>query len=96
MQPILPAQNTEPANPAGWRLREYWDILLPQHCHTGNRKAYIDNIQLGEKVWHLDDQISINAAIKAFNEWASDAPVLFELEAQKSLTNCLQSFMIKE
>ena len=58
--------------------------------------AYIDNIQLDKKVWHLDNQISINEAIKAFNEWASDAPVLFELEAQKSLTNCLQSFMIKE
>jgi uncharacterized phage-like protein YoqJ len=58
--------------------------------------AYIDNFQLDEKVWHSDKKISLNDAIKAFNEWAVDAPVLFELEAHKSLSQCLKNFMVIE
>lgn len=58
--------------------------------------AYIDNFHIGKKVWHLDKNNSINDTIKAFNEWAVDAPVLFELEAHKSLSHCFRSFMIQK
>lgn len=58
--------------------------------------AYIDNSQIGEKIWRSDKKISINDTIKAFNEWAVDAPILFELEAHKSLSHCFRSFMIQK
>ena len=54
--------------------------------------TYIDNIKLDKKVWHSDNN-NIEDIIKSFNEWSSEAPVLFELEAQKSLSNCLNNFM---
>ena len=56
--------------------------------------TYIDNIKLDKKVWHSNND-KIEDIIKSFNDWASGAPVLFELEAQKSLSNCLNNFMIK-
>jgi len=45
--------------------------------------AFIDNCQMGEKLWQSDNKNSMNDAIRVFNEWAVDAPVLFEIEAHK-------------
>lgn len=58
--------------------------------------AFIDNCQMGEKLWYSDNKNSMNDAIRAFNEWAVDAPVLFEIEAHKSLSHCFKSLMIKK
>ena len=56
--------------------------------------AFIDNCQMGEKIWYSYTKNSMNDAIRAFNDWAVDAPVLFEIEAQKSLSHCFKSLQI--
>jgi len=58
--------------------------------------AYIDNEQMGKDNWFADKNLKIDDAIKAFNKWAPDAPVVFEMEAHKSLSHCLTSIMKKE
>jgi len=58
--------------------------------------AYIDNFQMDKKVWHSDNKFSMNDAIKIFNDWAVDSPILFEIEAQKSLSNCFKNFMFQK
>ena len=55
--------------------------------------AYIDNEQLGSDNWFINKDITIKDAIEAFNKWASDAPIVFEMEAHKSIDNCLHSVM---
>jgi hypothetical protein len=58
--------------------------------------AFIDNEQMGKNNWFSHKNLEIDDAIKAFREWASDAPVVFEMEAHNSLSNCLTSIMKKE
>jgi len=58
--------------------------------------AYIDNDQINQDNWILTKDADIEDVIKAFGGWASDAPVVFELEAQKSITQCLSSIFKKE
>ena len=70
-------------------------FVLPEE--KGNKIfAYIDNFYIEEKVWHSVDNISIEKTLQTFNEWAIDAPVLFELEAQKSITRCFKNYMIQK
>jgi hypothetical protein len=33
--------------------------------------------------------------LEAFGGWATDAPIVFELEAHKSLSNCLRTVLKK-
>ena len=58
--------------------------------------AFIDNEQIGKDNWFAKENLEIDDTIKAFKEWASDAPVVFEMEAHKSLSQCLTSIMKKE
>ena len=58
--------------------------------------AFIDNEQMGKDNWFANKNLEIDDAIKAFNEWASDAPVVFEMEARNSLSHCMTSIMKKE
>jgi len=58
--------------------------------------AFIDNEQLRSENWATDEASSIEDIIKAFGGWASDAPIVFELEAHKSMSNCLSSVLKKE
>ena len=39
---------------------------------------------------------TLKDVIEAFGGWASDAPVVFELEAHKSMSHCLSSMIKKE
>jgi len=57
--------------------------------------AFIDNEQLKDKNWFGTNDLSIQDIIKAFKEWASDAPFMFELDAQKSMGFCLSSKLKK-
>jgi len=57
--------------------------------------AFIDNEQMQKENWTKKNDTDIKDIIDAFGGWASDAPVVFELEAHKSMSNCLSS-MIKE
>ena len=55
--------------------------------------SFIDNEKLKQDNWvgrNIDD---VKDIIDAFGGWASDAPLLFELEAHKSLSHCLTSMM---
>jgi len=58
--------------------------------------AYIDNEQMKQNSWHTEKEITINEIMDAFHNWASDAPMLFEMNAQKSIGNCLKSVLFKE
>ena len=51
---------------------------------------------MDKKVWNSDNKFSMNDAIKVFNDLAVDSPILFEIEAQKSLSNCFKNFMFQK
>jgi hypothetical protein len=57
--------------------------------------AFIDNEQLKKENWATTKDADIKEIIKAFNGWAEDAPIVFELEAQKSMGECLSSILKK-
>ena len=57
--------------------------------------AFIDNEQMKNQNWSNKGQ-DIQEVIEAFGGWASDAPFMFDLEARKSLSNCLKSTLKKE
>jgi len=61
-----------------------------------NLFAFIDNEQMREDNWTSTKDADIRDLIQAFGGWASDAPVVFELEAQNSLSKCLSSILKKE
>ena len=56
--------------------------------------AFIDNEQMKKDNWAVTKEASIKDVIEAFGEWIADAPVVFELEAQKSMSKCLNSILI--
>jgi len=58
--------------------------------------AFIDNDQLRKENWIASKETEIKDLIEAFGGWASDAPVVFEMEAQRSMSNCLSSVLKKE
>lgn len=59
-------------------------------------KAFIDNEELDQDSWSTKDQASVEDLVEAFGRWADDAPMVFGLEAQQSMSKCLQSTMKKE
>ena len=73
-------------------------FVAPEKEETNDKKifAFIDNEQMGKDNWFANKNLAIDDAIKAFNEWASDAPVVFEMEAHNSLSHCMTSIMKKE
>ena len=58
--------------------------------------AFIDNEQMKKDNWAVSKESGIKEVIEAFGGWAADAPVVFELEAQKSMSECLSSILKKE
>ena len=57
--------------------------------------AFIDNEAIKKENWSKKTS-DVNDIIDAFGGWAPDAPILFELEAQKSLSQCLSTTLKKE
>lgn len=55
--------------------------------------AFIDNEQMKKENWTTTDIKNIKDVIDAFGGWASDAPIVFELEAKKSMSHCLSSVL---
>ena len=53
--------------------------------------AFIDNENTGEQNWFGDKDLTIKEIFDAFDKWASDAPIVFELDAQKNISNFLKS-----
>ena len=58
--------------------------------------AFIDNEQLKKDNWAATKEMGIKDVIDAFGGWASDAPIVFELEAHKSMSKCLNSLYKRE
>ncbi len=58
--------------------------------------AFIDNEQMEKENWIVSGDSDIKELVEAFGGWASDAPVVFEMEAHKSMGNCLRSVLKKE
>jgi len=52
--------------------------------------ALIDNEQIGEDSWFGVRELTIQDIFKAFDGWASEAPIVFELEAQRNIGNFLK------
>ena len=52
--------------------------------------ALVDNEQIGEDSWFGVRDLAIQDIFKAFDEWASGAPIVFELDAQKNIGNFLK------
>ena len=57
--------------------------------------AFIDNEHMNQENWSREEVTDPKEIIDAFGGWAADAPIVFELEAHKSLSHCL-SKMVKE
>jgi len=58
--------------------------------------AFIDNEQMKKENWWLNKDSDLKEVIDAFGGWAADAPIVFELEAHKSMSNCLGSVLRKK
>ena len=56
----------------------------------GSIFAFVDNEQIQKNSWFGTNDLDLQDVIKAFREWASDAPFLFGLDAQKSMDQCLK------
>jgi len=52
--------------------------------------AFVDNDQIKQNSWFGTNDLEVQDVIKAFREWASDAPFLFGLDAQNSINQCLK------
>jgi len=52
--------------------------------------ALVDNEQIGEDSWFGVRDLAILDIFKAFDGWASGAPIVFELDAQKNIGNFLK------
>jgi hypothetical protein len=55
--------------------------------------AFIDNEQMKKDNWSPAKSTSVKDVIEAFGGWATDAPIVFELEAEKSMSQCLSSVL---
>ena len=73
-------------------------FVTPEKDESTEKKifAFIDNEQMEKENWTKINDSNIKDVIEAFGGWASDAPVVFELEAHKSMSHCLSSMIKKE
>jgi len=55
--------------------------------------AFIDNEQLKKENWSGTKDLDVTDIVESFGAWAADAPIVFELEAKKSMTQCLRSIL---
>jgi len=58
--------------------------------------AFIDNENMNKEDWVKEEVTDVKDVLDAFGGWAADAPIVFELEAHKSLSHCLSSTLKKE
>jgi hypothetical protein len=58
--------------------------------------AFVDNEQMKKENWAMTKKTGVKDIVDAFGGWADDAPVVFELEARKSMSHCLSSVMKKK
>ena len=70
-------------------------FITPQKNNQEKQRifAFIDNEQMKKENWATSNVSDIKDVIDAFGGWASDAPIVFELEAHKSISQCLNSVL---
>jgi len=73
-----------------------FNIFVKESDNKKDVFAFIDNEQMKKENWSSEKDADIKDLIKAFGGWATDAPIVFELEAQKSMSECLSSVLKKE
>lgn len=73
-----------------------FNIFVSPEKDKKNVFAFIDNEQMEKDNWSITDAANIQDIVKAFGGWASDAPFVFELEAKKSMSQCLSSVLKKD
>jgi len=71
-------------------------FITPDKDEKESISAFIDNEDMKIENWSKKDIIDVKDVIEAFGGWATDAPIIFELEAQKSLSQCLSSTLKKK
>ena len=72
-------------------------FVIPSEDEYKNKLfAFIDNEQMEKENWTPQRNVDIKQVMEAFGGWAEDAPIVFELEAQKSMSECLGSILKKE
>lgn len=73
-----------------------FNILVAPHEKEPDKEkiiAFIDNEQMKKESWSKTEVTDIKEILDAFGGWASDAPIVFDLEAKKSLSQCLGSVL---
>ena len=73
-----------------------FNIFVSPKKDTKKLHAFIDNDQLEQENWEATEEESLEEVVRAFGGWASDAPIVFDLEARKSMSQCIKSVMKKE
>lgn len=58
--------------------------------------AFIDNEQMQRENWSKTEISDAKDILDAFGGWATDAPIVFELEAHKSISQCISTALKKE
>ena len=71
-------------------------FVTPQESGKEKITAFIDNEQMKLKNWAKTEVKNPKDIIDAFGGWATDAPIVFELEAHKSLSHCLSKSLEKD
>ena len=64
--------------------------------HKNKLFAFIDNEQMKKENWSPPKNVDIKQVMDAFGGWAADAPIVFELEAHKSISECISTILKKE
>jgi len=70
-------------------------LVTPDQSKKDSIMAFIDNEGMKQENWSKMNVTKVEDIVEAFNGWAANAPLMFEIEAIKSMSNCL-SKMIKE
>jgi len=66
-------------------------FIAPNENKKESILAFIDNEGMKTENWSKKDISNVKDIVDAFGGWANDAPLMFELEAHKSIGHCLSS-----
>ena len=71
-------------------------FVTPDQVNKESVSAFIDNELMKDENWGKNKVKKVEDIVEAFNQWAKNAPLMFEIEAHKSMGECLHSVMKKE
>ena len=71
-------------------------LVAPDAAKKESIMAFIDNEGMKQENWSKMNVSKAEDIVEAFNSWATDAPLMFEIEAIKSMSNCLSTMKKEE